>query len=90
MDHEPNPADLPGLEQAELREAAHEGLHGSHAAGHTGAVEERDVREHVHEAADHGPAPSLDHKAMGHTPEEHAAMDHGGGAASAATTTTTP
>ena len=78
MDHDHDSADLPGLKQAELREAAHEGPHGSHAGGHTGPVEEHDGREHAHEAG-HGPAPSggVDHAAMGHTPEEHAAMDQG-------------
>ena len=78
MDHDHDSADLPGLKQAELREAAHEGPHGSHADGHTGPVEEHDGREHAHEAS-HGPAPSdgVDHAAMGHTPEEHAAMDQG-------------
>ncbi len=78
MDHDHDSTDLPGLKQAELREAAHEGPHGSHADGHTGPVEEHDGREHAHEAG-HGPAPSdgVDHAAMGHTPEEHAAMDEG-------------
>ncbi|HET6567960.1 MAG TPA: HAD-IC family P-type ATPase, partial [Rhodothermales bacterium] len=33
-------ADQPGLEQAELREAAHEGPHGSHEHGHPGPVEQ--------------------------------------------------
>ena len=53
MDHDHDSADLPGLKQAELREAAHEGPHGSHAGGHTGPVEEHDGREHAHEAG-HG------------------------------------
>ncbi|GAB5550204.1 MAG: heavy metal translocating P-type ATPase [Sandaracinaceae bacterium] len=79
MDHDHDPTDLPGLKQAELREAAHEGPHGSHADGHTGAAEEHDAREHAHETADHGTAQDdgVDHTAMGHTPEEHAAMGHG-------------
>ena len=67
------PADEPGLKQAELREAAHEGPHGSHADGHKGAVEERDPAEHAHEVADHAAAPHDGNAAMG-----HAKMDHGG------------
>ena len=101
MDHDHDSADLPGLKQAELREAAHEGPHGSHADGHLGAVEEHDARNSSHK---------MDHAAMGHTPEEHAAMghsaaadgatrhdgmdhsqmDHSGEGPRAATTTTTP
>jgi len=79
MDHDHDPTDLPGLKQAELREAAHEGPHGSHADGHTGAAEEHDARGHAHETADHGTAQDdgVDHATMGHTPEEHAAMGHG-------------
>ena len=79
MDHDRDPTDLPGLKQSELREAANEGPHGSHADGHTGPVEERDAREHAPERTDHGSAPhdGMDHAAMGHTPEEHAAMGHG-------------
>ena len=68
MDHDHGAADLPGLKQAELREAAQEGPHGSHDDGHRGAVEEHDARNAAHE---------MDHAAMGHTPEEHAAMGHG-------------
>ena len=45
MDHDPTVP--PGLKQAELREAAHEGPHGSHADARTGPVEE-------HAAMDHG------------------------------------
>jgi Cu2+-exporting ATPase len=76
MDHEHDPADLPGLKQAELREAAHEGPHGSHDDGREGPVEEHDAREHAHEAADHGPAPSdgVDHSKM-----DHSKMGGGGG-----------
>ena len=91
MDHDHDPSDLPGLKQAELREAAHEGPHGSHDDGHTGPVEERDAREHAHGAADHGPAPGdgVDHAAMGHGTAasgaaghagmDHSKMDHGSG-----------
>ena len=94
MDHDHDAPDLPGLKQAELRETAHEGPHGSHAEGHKGPVERRDAREQAHEAADHGPAPSdgVDHAAMGHsTPAsgamdhaemDHSTMGHGGGGAS--------
>ena len=91
MDHDHDPSDLPGLKQAELREAAHEGPHGSHDDGHTGPVEERDAREHAHGAADHGLAPGdgVDHAAMGHGTAasgvaghagmDHSKMDHGSG-----------
>ncbi|WP_218830435.1 copper-translocating P-type ATPase [Rubrivirga marina] len=70
---DPDAADRPGLKQAELREAAHEGPHGSHDDGHEGAVEEHDHAEHAHEAADPAPAPHDGHAGM-----DHAAMDHGG------------
>ena len=73
MDHDHDSADLPGLKQAELREAAQEGPHGSHADGHPGPVEEHDS-----EAVE-----GMDHAAMGHTPEEHAAMGHGAPASGA-------
>jgi P-type Cu2+ transporter len=82
-----DPADRPGLKQAELRDAAHEGPHGSHDDGHKGPVEEHDAREHAHEAE--GPAPTdghaaMDHAAMGHGAPadgamDHSTMDHGGG-----------
>ena len=39
-DHHDHPADDPGLKQEALREAAHEGHHGSHADGHPSAAEE--------------------------------------------------
>lgn len=70
MDHDPDPADLPGLKQAELREAAHDDPHGWHEDAHTDAVEAHDARKHAHEA-------------MGHTPEEHAATGRGAPASGA-------
>ena len=81
MDPDHDPQDRPGLKQAELREAAHEGPHGSHADGHTGPVEEHDAREHAHEAADHGPAPGdgVGHAAMDHSKMDHSTMDHDSG-----------
>lgn len=84
MDHDPPPANSPGLKQAELREAAHEGPHGSHTDGYTGPVEKHDAREHAHEAADHGAA---DHGPAPGDGVGHGAMGHVGGGG--ATTTTT-
>ncbi|MEL6614141.1 MAG: copper-translocating P-type ATPase [Bacteroidota bacterium] len=67
MDHDHDPADLPGLKQAELREAAHEGPHDSHDDGHESAAEGHDHADHIHETADQTTA----------SHDEHAAMDHG-------------
>ena len=72
MDHDHDSADLPGLKQAELREAAHEGPHGSHDNGRKGAVERHDPAERAHETADHAAAPHDGHGATGHA-------GHGGG-----------
>ncbi|WP_412070190.1 heavy metal translocating P-type ATPase [Rubrivirga sp. IMCC43871] len=63
-----SPADAPGLKQADLREAAHEGPHGSHADGHPGPVEEHDAGEARHS--------EMDHAAMGHGAADSAPMDH--------------
>ena len=60
--HEP-----PGLKQAELREAAHEGPHGSHADGHEGPVEDHTTMGHSqmdHSSMDHGKGCHHDHHAM--------------------------
>ena len=82
MEPDHDPQDHPGLKQAELREAAHEGPHGSHDDGQAGPVERRDAHEHAG-AANHGPAPDdgVDHAAMGHRTAAsgaagHAGMDH--------------
>ena len=69
--HAHHAADEPGQKQAELREAAHEGPHGSHVDTRKGAVEEHDPAEHAHERADHAPAPHGGH-AGGH--HDHHAM----------------
>ncbi len=67
-------ADKPGLKQAELREAAHEGPHGSHADAHKGPVERHDPMEHAHEQADHAAAPHAGHE--GHEGHGHSHYDH--------------
>ncbi len=72
------PHDEPGLKQAELREAAHEGPHGSHADAHKSTVEEHDPGEHVHEAADHAAAPHDGHASMEHESMEHDGVGHSG------------
>ena len=73
--HNHGPEHRPGLKQAELREAAHEGPHGSHADGHEGAVEAHDPAEHAHEATDHAAGPRGGH--AGHEGRDHSQMDHG-------------
>ena len=66
MQHDHHPADRPGLKQAELREAAHEGPHGSHADGHRGPIEE-------HPPMDHS---QMDHSSMGHADEDRGKGGH--------------
>ena len=71
--------DEPGLEQAELREAAHEGPHGSHADARKSATEAHDPAERAHEAADQAAAPHAGHAGHeghsgGHSHHEHHAM----------------
>ena len=62
--HEPEP---PALKQVELREAAHEGPHGSHADGHPGPIEDHTSMGHSqmdHSSMDHGKGGHHDHHAM--------------------------
>ncbi len=69
---DPAPEAKPGLTQAELREAAHEGPNGSHADGHTSAAEEHDPADHAHERVDHAAGPHDGQEGMKHE-------GHGGG-----------
>ena len=68
--------DAPGQKQAELREAAHEGPHGSHADARKSAVEEHDPAEHAHEAAPHDGHAGHEGHAGGHSHHEHHGHDH--------------
>ena len=68
----------PGIKQTSLREAAHEGPHGSHVDGHAGPIEAHDAHEVAHSRMDHGPArhssggrDEMNHQAMGHEGSHH-------------------
>ncbi len=75
-DHHGHSAHQPGLKQTELREAAQEGPHGSHYAGHEGPVEQHDPTATPHDGHEGGHSDHDDHAGGhdGHSHHDHHAM----------------